>query len=125
MDTNVIQRGQNQHFEIKVQNTGSGHHFPTGSPFKSYTLIATIVNAQNEVLSSELRHVFTRTIIESPPWHTLSDSRIPAGGSVDLIWDTQVDQRIQAQTAVLRISIETSVDPNQPIILQEIPIQIL
>jgi len=100
-----IQRGQATPVEITIQNTGAGHHFPTGSPFKPYTVIAELVDASGKLLTKPFTHILARTVENQSPWKTLSDNRIPAGGEVKLSHSFTVDHRKKAGAATLRIRI--------------------
>lgn len=100
-----VQRGQPTPIEITIQNTGAGHHFPTGSPFKPYTVIAELVDASGKLLTKPFTHTLARTVENQSPWKTLSDNRIPAGGEVKLSHTFTVDHRKKPGPATLRIRI--------------------
>jgi hypothetical protein len=100
-----IQRGQATPVEITIQNTGAGHHFPTGSPFKPYTVIVELVDAKGKLLTKPFTHILARTVEDQSPWKTLSDNRIPAGGEVKLSHTFTVDHRKKPGAATLRIRI--------------------
>ncbi len=65
---------------IRVQNTGAGHAFPTGSPFSAVELSVALVRGDSDERVGEKLQRFGRTLSEAPPWHTTSDTRIPVGG---------------------------------------------
>ena len=125
MGSATIQRGAAFDVSMRLQNSGAGHHFPTGSPFKRYRLSAELLGAEGLPLSAPYTYDLVREIEESPPWHTLSDSRIPPGGEVALSWQFLVDQRTGAQDAIIRISVQSVGTDEAPTILQEIPVQVL
>lgn len=70
---------------MRVQNTGAGHAFPTGSPWRIVRVQAALVGPvgkKGEVLphpkatwTADLK----RTIEDAPPWRTLADTRILPG----------------------------------------------
>ncbi|MEZ4321068.1 MAG: hypothetical protein R3F61_26550 [Myxococcota bacterium] len=69
---------------ITVQNTGAGHAFPTGSPFKGVQLAAWLEGPPDKKNEPTRTEPFTahlsRTLSDGPPWNTEADTRIPAGG---------------------------------------------
>ncbi len=119
-----IQRGQPTPVEITIQNTGAGHHFPTGSPFKPYTVVVEILDAAGKPMTKAFTHQLARTVEEKPPWNTLTDNRIPAGGEVKLSHTFTVDHRKKPGLATLRVRIgrERAKDPAP--VIQEIRIPV-
>lgn len=68
---------------ITLQNTGAGHAMPSGSPFRGYRLTAKVVKAgEQEAVSGlgELVTDLTRSLANDPPYATIADTRLPAGG---------------------------------------------
>jgi hypothetical protein len=120
-----IQRGVPVTVALRVLNTGSGHHFPTGSPFKSYRLSVELLGADGSSIAEPLVYDFARVVEEVPPYLTLSDSRIPAGGEVELVWDLEVEQSEAAQGGIIRIAIQPVGTGERPVTLQDIPVKIL
>jgi hypothetical protein len=125
MGTTTIQRGAAFDVSMRLQNTGAGHYFPTGSPFKRYRVSAELLGSEGLPLSEPYTHDLAREIEETPPWHTLSDSRIPPGGEIALSWQFLVDQRTSAQDAIIRLSVQSVGTGDAPTVLQEIPVQVL
>jgi hypothetical protein len=100
------QRGNAFPVRIRLQNTGAGHHIPTGSPFKSYRVSMVIEDASGEPLVSAAEISLGRTISDAPPWTTLSDNRIPAGGEVAFEHSFEISQKKAAQPATLVVRLE-------------------
>ncbi len=125
MDSPMLQRGAEQRVQLRLQNTGAGHHFPTGSPFKRYHLSAQLIGADGEALTEPFGYDLVREIEEAPPWATLSDTRLPAGGEVELEWIMLIDQRKSAQNAIIRVTVQSLGTDVAATILQEIPVQVL
>ena len=121
----AVQRGEPYTIALRLQNTGAGHHFPTGSPFKRYRLTGELVGADGKVQGEVLTHDLSRDVEDAPPYRTLGDSRIPAGGEIVLEWSLTVDQRAAAQDGIIRLSIQPVGTGEAPITLQEIPVHIL
>lgn len=108
-----------------VQNTGAGHAFPTGSPWRGVRIQSQIEGPKpkgegtqpwGDTLTADLR----RSLSESPPWSTVADTRLAAGAQqrwplslrlpVDapkgayvlrttLSWTRVVDREVQVQGA--------------------------
>ncbi len=76
---------------IVVQNTGAGHSFPTGSPWKSVRLQARLVGPPTKtgptIGKSPLVVDFRRSIEKQAPWRTLDDTRIVAGSEASFQWE--------------------------------------
>lgn len=126
-----IVRGEDTPVVIRVQNTGAGHAFPTGSPFKSYRVVARLVGTFDRDAGKDLVEPATldlrREVEDAPPWRTVSDNRIPAGGEAVLEATFNVNQRKKAQRAVLRVEIRPVVEgqEGEALVVQDIPVPIL
>ncbi len=119
-----IQRGEATPVKLRLLNTGAGHSVPTGSPFKSYTVEIVLMGAAGKPLADPWTHVIGRTVEEEPPWRTLSDNRIPAGGEIALETEITVSQRQKAQDARLLVRLHRRADDPEPILLQDIPLSV-
>ena len=64
---------------------------------------------------------------DAPPWKTVSDNRIPAGGEATFDGTFNVNQRKQSQRALLRVEVRAVVEgaEGEALITQEIPVQVL
>lgn len=63
---------------LRLQNTGAGHAWPTGSPYKGVRLTARLLGPGDkvvELLTTEL----ARTLSSEPPWSVTADTRLQAG----------------------------------------------
>ena len=71
---------------VTIQNTGAGHSFPTGSPFKGVRLEVFLEGPPSSGATTTQTTPFqidlVRQVESSPPFQTLSDSRIAAGQQV-------------------------------------------
>jgi nitrate/TMAO reductase-like tetraheme cytochrome c subunit len=119
-----IQRGQDTPIELTIQNTGAGHHFPTGSPFKPYTIIAEIVDANGKLMGPAYTHKLARSVEDQSPWRTLSDNRIPAGGELKLSHVFNISHKKKAGPATLRIRIGREAKSSPAPIVQKIRVEI-
>lgn len=77
--------------KITLQNTGAGHAFPTGSPFRGVRVQVTIEgpDASDAAARTDWHAPLTvdlaRTLSAEPPWKTVKDTRLAAGGQRS--WD--------------------------------------
>lgn len=73
---------------LRLQNTGAGHAYPTGSPFTGVRVRVRLVGPPDRrgkiTESIALEHDLRRTTTEGSPWDTVEDTRVPAGGQVEL-----------------------------------------
>ncbi len=76
----VARRGQPFAVELVLQNTGAGHSFPTGNPNTVATVEVRLVDGKGKDLAPAWTQTLARKVEEKPPWKTLSDDRLPAGG---------------------------------------------
>ncbi|MEL6350097.1 MAG: multiheme c-type cytochrome, partial [Myxococcota bacterium] len=100
-----VQRGEPISVSVRLQNTGSGHHFPTGSPFKRYRVRARLLDSAGGELAETFTYDLAREIEAEPPWKTTADNRLPAGEEVSLEWEMTVAQKLPAQDATLVIDV--------------------
>ncbi len=132
-----VERGTPIHLTLTLRNTGAGHSVPTGSPFKSYRVVARLIGADGKELTAPFTHDLAREVQPAPPWETLSDNRLPAGGELVLDHDFTVDQRKRAGRGLLEIGIwrldseqraDTRWTParaDPPLLRQEIPLVVM
>lgn len=122
-----VQRGELFEVTVHLQNTGAGHHVPTGSPFKVVRVSVELLDADGEELASAGTLELGRTVADGPPWRTLSDTRIPAGGELKFRHQFEVAQRAAAQRAQLRVVARRVVGQtvSEPLVLRTMPIPVL
>jgi len=82
LDRPLIKRGSGPLVaDLVLQNTGAGHHIPTGSPFLGLRLEARLVprdgadGRPSEAWTTDL----AMDIAPEPPWETLEDTRLASG----------------------------------------------
>lgn len=125
IDQPELQRGSVWSARVKLQNTGAGHHVPTGSPFKSLELVVTLLGADGKALAPPFVHELGRKVEDAPPYKTLSDSRIPAGGEVTVGPSFTVDQKKPPGTATLEVMVRQKGSSAAPVAIQRIPVPVL
>ena len=101
----VVQRGKALGYEITLQNTGAGHAFPTGSPFKAVRLEATLLNAKGEPLDEPHTLPLGRTISEGPRPRITADHRLLPGESMKMKGRFDVSQKARAGPARFHVRI--------------------
>jgi hypothetical protein len=76
-----ITRGQPLTVGLRILNTGAGHSVPTGNPFKEWSIETVLLDASGKELAPPNRLQLARAVEATPPWRTLKDERLVAGGS--------------------------------------------
>lgn len=75
-----LQRGQPVELKLTVQNTGAGHAFPTGNPFKAGAVELRFLDSAGKEVAPAWTVSFARQVDLAPPFKTLEDTRLSAGG---------------------------------------------
>ncbi|MCK6507564.1 hypothetical protein L6R53_30055 [Myxococcota bacterium] len=132
-----IQRGSPFAVTVKLQNTGAGHHLPTGSPFQAWRVVVLVRDVDGKVASDVHKVDLQRQVETAPPWRTLSDNRLAAGAELLLEHSFTVDQRKKAGRGTLEVAVypldaAALADPKwtpdkagPPRVRQQIPLPIL
>ncbi len=76
----AVVRGQPLEVGLTLQNTGAGHAFPTGNPFKQYRVDVVLLDAANKEMAPAFSTVLARTVESKPPFKTTADTRLAPGG---------------------------------------------
>lgn len=76
---------------LTLQNTGAGHAWPSGSPFLGARVTAVLEGPAKKGKGREpwggpFVQDLRRTLEAAPPWRTVADTRLPAGGSRTWAW---------------------------------------
>jgi hypothetical protein len=74
-----VVRGQPVDVSLTLQNTGAGHSFPTGNPFKQYRVEVVLLDAANKELAPAFSTVLARTVETKAPYRTTADTRLAPG----------------------------------------------
>jgi len=116
---------------ITVQNTGAGHAFPTGSPFKGIRLSAWLEGPPGKNEEPTTTAPFTadlaRTIADAPPWNTTADSRIPAGGQARFETQLTLEHTVPAGSWTLHVQLSETVRgvaTDRILLAQQLPIRV-
>jgi len=105
LSESVVQRGKALLYEVTLQNTGAGHAFPTGSPFKVVRLEAALLNAKGEPLDKPHVRPLGRTISEGVRPRITADHRLLPGESMKLKGRFNVSQKARAGQARFQVRI--------------------
>lgn len=118
----TIQRGQPVLVEVTLQNTGAGHSFPTGNPFKQARVDLVLVDAAGKDLAPAFSTTLARKVETTAPYKTLSDNRLPAGGTTKLSTTFTPNVKGAAGHGALEVRL---LHGGAPIVLQRIGLDVL
>lgn len=124
LDAPELQRGQPYRVRMRLQNTGAGHHFPTGSPFVGYTVETSLLGADGKPLDAPWKIELSRTVTADPPYTTTADTRLAAGEERQAEHRFTVDQKKKAGAATLRVALYRTGQSAPEAVLQELPVSV-
>ena len=75
-----VERGSPFDIQVTLQNTGAGHHVPTGNPYKKLIITVELLDSSGQALAQSHAESLGRTVEDVAPYNTTEDTRIPAGG---------------------------------------------
>ena len=87
LDHPSLQRGQPVPVKLTLQNTGAGHHFPTGNPWSEARIDVVLLDGAGKDLAPAFSTVLAREVEPTAPYRTLSDNRLAAGAQMSLAHD--------------------------------------
>ena len=122
LESAEIQRGTATTARIRIQNTGAGHHVPTGSPYKSYVIQVSLTDINGVDLTPPHVERLERKVSTEAPYNTLFDNRIAAGGEHEVQTEFLVSHSKKA--GPVRLTVRIGRDGNAPV-LQSIPLELL
>jgi hypothetical protein len=119
--------GATQTVNLTLQNTGSGHAYPTGSPYQGIRLVSALVaqDGGKTFETSRFSADLTRTISDVPPWTTLEDSRLPPGATVR--WSQEIGLELSDPAGpwtlrVVLVPLSADGDEGSPVLEQLVPL---
>jgi hypothetical protein len=133
MDGVTLARGGNPlDVFLRLQNTGAGHAFPTGSPFQSVVLRARLVGPPEKAGGppterAVLEEVLGRTLSDAAPWTTLEDTRLAAGGERRWAWQPALGPDDPGGPWTMEITLAEQVrggQPAAPFLVRRIPLRV-
>ncbi|HHO54358.1 MAG TPA: hypothetical protein ENK18_26675 [Deltaproteobacteria bacterium] len=89
----IVRGGEPLRLTLELQNTGAGHAIPTGTPFRGLELSASLwapgegPDAEPTALPERFSVELVRRLDTKPPWYTLEDTRLAAGGAGRWTWE--------------------------------------
>lgn len=128
----LVRGGEALPVAVRVQNTGAGHAFPTGSPWRVVRVQAALVGPvgkKGEVLphpkatwSADLK----RTIEDGPPWRTVSDNRVLPGEEAAFAASLGLPADAQDGVWTLEVSLAFVRDgkAEAPFVVQRVPLRV-
>jgi hypothetical protein len=130
--TDVTRGGPPLDVQLRIQNTGAGHAFPTGSPWKVARLEAALqgpVDASGKpaTASQQLAVNIGRRLETAPPWRTLEDTRIAPGDEARFSFRPQLAHEAPAGAWSLRVSatwVNAGAAEPGPFLVREIPLRV-
>ncbi len=125
LDSPIATRGQEFIGSLSITNTGSGHAFPTGSPFKAVVVSVTLLDADQESTADTFTGTIARVVQEEAPWNTISDNTLSPSESNDWNFNFVPNYRSTAGLATLKIDVafrHANGDMDQPFTTQSIPV---
>ncbi len=74
---------------VRLQNTGAGHAWPTGSPFRGIVVEIYLEGATDELPDRAAARQFelSRKLEDAAPWSTTTDTRLAPGEQRSLEWE--------------------------------------
>ena len=125
LDAPIAVRGTEFVGSFTITNSGSGHAFPTGSPFKSVLITATLFDGDQEPASDIFSGTLERTVQDGPPWNTLSDSTLAPNESKS--WDFRLTPIYGASAGLATLQIDVAIRHSdgridRPFTTQSIPV---
>jgi hypothetical protein len=117
-------RGHSLSANVRVQNTGAGHAFPTGSPFAHVLLLAEFLDSEGALVGEALSYALRRQVTAEPPYNTIEDTRLAAGGEILLEHEVALSQKAAPGLGMYRVTlskVRSDGTVEAPFLSQEIP----
>ncbi|MBN2801235.1 MAG: hypothetical protein JXX28_18995 [Deltaproteobacteria bacterium] len=128
----LVRGGAPLEVDLILQNTGAGHAFPTGNPWKGVRLEVRLVGPPDrkgvEAVSEEALIVdLSREVEEAPPWHLSGDTRLQAGE--ERAWHTALSLAAKAPDGPwrLRATLQKTLygaPVETPLLTREVPLEV-
>ncbi len=121
----ALTRGESLAATVRVQNSGAGHAFPTGTPFAHVLLVAELLDSEGERVGEPLAHRLRRQVTPEPPYTTVEDTRLPAGGEVLLDHAVELSQKAAAGIGAYRVTlarVRSDGTVEEPFVTHSVPV---
>ena len=111
---------------VLLQNTGAGHSFPTGTPYRAGRLEIGLLDSEGESLVETVHWELRRSVEGAPPYQTTGDTRLKAGDQRTYEHTFDVGQAVAAGAGTLQVTVLLEApDGNRvPVATQSIPLEI-
>jgi hypothetical protein len=104
--TTATRGGEPIHARVTLQNTGAGHPFPAGSPYRGVQLRIALVPPTDDSAPIGVQDVvLARTLQDGPPWATVADTRLGIGEARSVEWTGALPQDAAAGAWFLQITL--------------------
>ena len=129
LDSDEITRGGTAtRGTLVLQNTGAGHHIPSGSPFAGMDLsLVLVIDAEEPWQQEVARWPLARSVEAAPPYRTTADTRLAAGEQRTLEFGMTVPQDAPGgplQLQLLRTPTLTGTALDRSEVMQVIPLSL-
>ena len=100
----ILKRATEIPLHVELINSGAGHAFPTGNPWKQYTLELSIIDVKGKNLITPQEHIIGRVQSKEGEWG--EDLRIQAGQSRHFDFQINISPRKRSGTALLNLTLK-------------------
>jgi len=125
LESAVAVRGERFSGAVSITNSGAGHNFPTGSPFKSVVVTVKLLDDSDNLTTEESIYSIARVVQDQEPWNTLSDNTLSPSESVEWVFDFIPNYRAAAGAGKLVVEVafkDSAGDVQEPFTSQSIPV---
>lgn len=129
----LVRGGEALPVTVTLQNTGAGHAFPTGTPFRGVRLEVALVGPvgkKGEIGTwPQATHTadLARKLGDTAPWPTLADDRLPAGAERQYSWELALPHEAPAGDWSLRVTLAETVSgkvTGEPFVTRTLPLAV-
>ena len=126
----IVRGGDPLKVTLTLQNTGAGHSFPTGNPWRGIRLEASLAGIDSKgkpFVESPFVVDLVRILEKEPPWRTSSDTRLLAGDQRSWTTELVLSQNAPSDRWDLVVSLQETMSgepAGEPILLRRIPLRV-
>ena len=113
---------------LLLQNTGAGHHIPSGSPFSGLDIsLLLVIEGESSWQQEVARWSLARTVERKAPYRTTEDTRLAAGEQRTLEFGIPVPQDAPSGSMSLQLLLTRTIagsPTGSPRTLQAVPLSL-